>query len=282
MKNLVITILLALSALQLNAQELMKVELNEGKTVEYKVSDIKRVYFDTKADDEDDIETTSAVLFVGDKKTIKGTVSTAESLNDFIASVDGNVIYANHAGATAILVNEKHVIVVLVFSSNNSIDDPVLKWGVPKDTVKAKQKQGTLFEEQDSALLYKDCGDATGMAYSFDKEGKLKMVLVLVPSKKGISFTNYLMDRFYIYPEKQKEGYYFGFDAYDPTKANTIIYYTPSGSTYQCIYVPAALVFKDKNARKKAAVEPKLDKDIITKLTDVYRSEIQKNKGALK
>jgi hypothetical protein len=277
MKRYISTLVLASIVMLLQAQEVMKVELNEGKTVEYKVSDIKRVFFDTKTEDEDDIETTSAVLFVGDKKTIIGTVTTSESLNDFVASVDGNVIKANHVGATAIIVNDKHLIVVLVLSLYNSIDDPVLEWGMPKDTIKAKQKQGTIYQEKDTILLYKDCGDATGIAYSFNKEDKLQMVLVLVPSKKGTSFMYYLLERFFIYPEKLNDGTYWGFDAYDPTKANTVIYYTPSGSTHQCIYVPATRVFGNNSIRRRSAKESDMDQEIIAKIKEFYQFEIKKD-----
>ena len=134
MKAYKLTIAFALVSLQLSAQELMKVELKEGKTVEYKVEDVKRVYFDASSTtDESEIKTTSAIMWVGDKKNIEGDVKTASSLDDFVASVKDGVITANHTGATVIVVNEKHPIVVMVFSINNSISDPVLKWGAPKD-----------------------------------------------------------------------------------------------------------------------------------------------------
>lgn len=278
MKAYKLTIAFALVSLQLSAQELMKVELKEGKTVEYKVEDVKRVYFDASSTtDESEIKTTSAIMWVGDKKNIEGDVKTASSLDDFVASVKDGVITANHTGATVIVVNEKHPIVVMVFSINNSISDPVLKWGAPKDTIKAKQKQGTLYEEDVKSLLYKNCGDATGIGYSFDDNGGLSLVGVFVPSSKGYSFTKYLKDRFFIYPEKQADGYYFGFDAYDPEKANTIIYYTPSGSTYQCIYVPASRLFEN-NARKKAIEKPVMDEKTINKLKEIYKLEV-KNKS---
>ena len=61
MKTFNLSIMLAFAAMQLNAQEVMKVELKGGTTVPYKVEDIKRVYFETNPSSDEVTVTPSSV-----------------------------------------------------------------------------------------------------------------------------------------------------------------------------------------------------------------------------
>lgn len=250
MKKCISTILLAMLTILLQAQEVMRVELKKGETVEYKVDDINRVYFDINTtSDEDDIKTDYLIMFVGDKNYIEGTVVTATSENEFVASVKGDLVTANHVGATVIIVNEKHPVIIMVLSINSSIPDPVLKWGEPKDTIKAHHTSGTIEKDEDKALAYKNCGDASLIGYTFDDEGKLDGALISVASSKSLTLLNYLTDRFVIYPEKQSDGGYLGLDGYDKDHIKTIIVYYPSSN--MCIYMPYSKFSTDESESKE-------------------------------
>lgn len=237
MKKCISTLVLAMVAMMLQAQEVMKVELKEGKTVEYKVEDVQRVYFDTiTPSEEDDIKTNYLVMFVGDKGSIEGTVVTATSENEFVASVDGNVVTANHTGATVIVVNEKHPVIIMVFSLRTSIPDPVLKWGEPKDTIKAHHTKGSIYKDEPNSLIYRNCGDAQAIGYTFDENGKLSGAALSVASSKALTLLNYLTDRYLIYPELMGDGYYLGFDGYDKEHIKTVISYYPDDN--MCLFIP--------------------------------------------
>lgn len=238
MKKCISTLVLVMAAMLLQAQEVMKVELKKGETVEYKVDEVQRVYFDTiiPSEEEDDIKTTYLIMFVGDKKSIEGTVNTAVSENDFVASVSGNVVTASHTGATIIVVNEKHPVIIMVFSLNTSIPDPVLKWGEPKDTIKAHHTKGTIYKDDATSLYYKNCGDAQAIGYTFDENGKLKGAALSVASSKSTTLLNYLLDRYLIYPELQDGEYYLGVDGYDEKHITTIVSYYPKDN--MCIFIP--------------------------------------------
>ena len=236
MKKYILTLVFAAIAMILQAQEVMKVELKEGGTVEYKVDNIKRVFFDTVTPTEDDdIKTDYLIMFVGDKEKIEGTVVTATSENTFVASVNGNTVTANHVGVTFILVNEKHPVIIMVLSLNTSIPNPVLKWGAPKDTIKAHHTTGTIDHDDDTMLTYKNCGDALAIGYYFDENGKLILAGLSVKASKSQTLLNYLLDRYIIYPEKDSNGNYYGLNGYDKEHITTAIMYNPSNNT--CAFI---------------------------------------------
>ena len=150
-------------------------------------------------DSDDGITTTSVTLFAGKTKTLEGNVREIVSANEFVATVKDNVITGNHVGETVVTVNGKYKISVSVIPFSNIMNDPVTEWGASKETVKAKQKQGTLSADEDEILVYQNCGDASLVAYSFEN-GKLSTVLVRMPISKTSSYTDYLMERFAFYP----------------------------------------------------------------------------------
>lgn len=200
--------------------------------------------FEKPNDTEKPINTSSVVLFVDDTKVIEGDISISKSENSFIASVEHNIITANHVGQTSIVVNEKYKIPVTVTPQYLIMtSDPILDWGITKDEVKSRWKLGTL-DEKDNILGYHDCGDATLVGYSFEN-GKLNGVTIAVPMSKGIKFTKYLTERFFIDPREIEEQYV-GFDAYTLKDAKTSILYDVSGKykigstkVYVCTYMPA-------------------------------------------
>ena len=249
MKKSILTLVIASIVMLLQAQEVMKVELKDGKSVEYKLDDINRVYFDTvSTSDEDNIKTDYLTMFVGDKGNIEGTVITATSENDFIASVNGNVVTANHVGVTYIIVNEKTIVLIMVFSLYNSFPDPVLKWGEPKDTIKAHHKTGTMDKDDPQLLSYKNCGDASSIRYLFDDDGKLKAAGMQAKSGKSIAFIKYLQERYFIYPEKIGD-YYMGFDGYDKEHIKNYIAYYPD--TDACIFMPYSSTTDNSSETRK-------------------------------
>ena len=155
MKAYKLTIAFALVSLQLSAQELMKVELKEGKTVEYKVDDVKRVYFDaTSTTDESEIKTTSAIMFVGDTKIIEGDVKTTSSLDDFVASVKDGVIRAGIYGTKQY--------------PNKLLNDIVVKKGVNANTATFENRfiwTQEKLEEEISRATTINCSKALVLSY---------------------------------------------------------------------------------------------------------------------
>ena len=237
MKTYILLIAMALFAIRMSAQvEVMKVETKDGKITEFKVDDVAKVSFDTKTTSDDDITTIYLIMWVGDKKNIEGTVVSAISENDFVASVNGNQVTANHAGATVIMVNEKHPVAILVYSNYTTIPDPVLRWGEPKDTIKAHHTKGTIDKDEANALSYKNCDDAELIGYTFDDNGGLNGAVITVSSSKSMTLYNYLKERYYIYPEKQSDGGYLGVDGYDAEHIKTMIVYYPASNA--CYFLP--------------------------------------------
>ena len=73
MKKYISTLMLASIAMLFQAQEVMKVELKGGNTIEYKVDNVNRVYFDTNTSDEDLPVETEAVIINDDGTTSNGS-----------------------------------------------------------------------------------------------------------------------------------------------------------------------------------------------------------------
>ena len=193
---------------------------------------------------ENPIDTSNIILFVDDTKVIEGDITTSKTENDFIVSIKNNKITANHVGETKVVVNEKYTIPVTVMPKFMIMySEPILDWGISKEEVKSRWKQGTL-NEKDNVLAYNDCGDAALVAYGF-KDGKLGSVTIAVPESKGIKFTNYLTERFLIVPYEVDDKYV-GYDAYTLKSAKTSLVYDISGGykvgskvVYLCTFIPA-------------------------------------------
>lgn len=190
-------------------------------------------------DDTDDrITTTSVTLFANRTKTIEGNVREMVSDNKFVATVENNVIKGNHVGEAIVTVNGKYKISVSVVPLYNIIDDPITEWGISKANVKAKHTQGTLYKENEDALLYQNCGDASFVLYSFE-DGKLKGVVVQAPLSKLSSFTDYLMERFTFYPGQFSDYTFLGIDSYSVDDAKTVVALTIRDiSNVSAVYMP--------------------------------------------
>ena len=119
---------------------------------------------------ENPIDTSNIILFVDDTKVIEGDITTSKTENDFIVSIKNNKITANHVGETKVVVNEKYTIPVTVMPKFMIMySEPILDWGISKEEVKSRWKQGTL-NEKDNVLAYNDCGDAALVASIYTKK----------------------------------------------------------------------------------------------------------------
>ena len=200
-------------------------------------------------DGDDGIDTSPITLFADKTKTIAGNVSYMISANEFVATVENNVIKGSHVGETTITVNGKHKIPVSVIPFYNIMDDPITEWGASKATVKAKQKQGTLFRETTDAIGYQNCGDASIVAYSFEN-GKLKSVVVMMPTSKTSSYTGYLKERFAFYPGQFSNYTFLGIDAYSLSSAKTVVALSVyDSSNLSCVYMPAEKFNSNSSAK---------------------------------
>lgn len=200
---------------------------------------------DDEVEPEVPIDTSSVFLFVEGTKTIDGNISQSRSENIFVASINNNIITANHVGETTVVVNEKYKIPIVVMPKYIIMtSEPILDWGISKAEVKSRWKLGTLSKETEDVLTYNNCGDATLVGYGF-KNGKLASATVAVQVSKAIKFTNYLTERFYINPYEIDDKYT-GFDSYSLENAKTSIIYDVSGNykigttkVYVCLYLPS-------------------------------------------
>ena len=188
----------------------------------------------------DGIITSPITLLSGGKKKIDGNVKSAQSSNEFVASVNNGIIEGEHIGNAIITVNNKYKIQVTVEPLYLIMDDPVLQWNATKETVKSLQHQGTVFAEDDEMLVYQNCGDSEVLTYSF-KNGKLKSVLAVVPVSKKSSFVNYLTERYAFYPQQLSNYTFVGMDSYSLDNAKTIVTLSVYNTKYLAnLYMPAS------------------------------------------
>lgn len=191
-------------------------------------------------DDEDDGISTSPITLYADKtEKIGGNVREMVSDNTFVATVDNNIVTGMHVGEAIVTVNRKHKIRVSVIPFYHIMDDPITEWGISKATVKARQRQGTLYKEENDIITYHNCGNAAAVGYTFSN-GQLDGVLVLISTSKLDSYVNYLKERYAFYPKEIRDYTFVGLDSYSLSDAKTAVALSVYSVNYlSCVYMPA-------------------------------------------
>ncbi|MBR6926835.1 MAG: hypothetical protein IKH52_06490 [Bacteroidaceae bacterium] len=216
----------------------------------------------TSCGDDDDGETSVSTkdltLYVGSKTNISGAKSIVPD-NKFIALVDNNLeIEGWHVGSTSLLVNGNKKINLTVRGRYHFYDDPVTDWGTSMSNVKSKQKQGTLSNETQDVLVYKNVGSAELLGYTFEK-GKLKAALAQVKTSYTTSLIDYLNERYLILPEEVATYTYMGADGLDKTTMKTLVMIEVQSASYIIVYY---LPYSSANKAPEAEVQ-KLRKKLM-------------------
>lgn len=204
------------------------------------------------SDEEESVTLSSRTVTMkcDETKTLKatGNVNTWTSENEFVATVDRNgIITAGHVGETNIVAsgnNGSAMCKVTVEGKYNYYIEPLCKKGVKKSDVK-KYESRKLKSETDNSLLYNgENSMVTGVGYSFDDSGELKMAIAIVPHDNSTTLaghlSNFLLER-YKYAAKLDETYSY-MDANRLADATKVVYVqiAPNGYTnYATVtYVP--------------------------------------------
>lgn len=155
-------------------------------------------------DDDKSYSFSDVTLNVAQDYTIpNGTGTTWESYNDYVATVNGNVVTGVIAGQTQIK-SELGSFNVTVVPTNNLFLEPYLKWGASKSEVKKAMnayKDFSLDDETDEDLTYLGTGKVFMYLYEFSENNKdLDASYMFVDSDQVTSeeFADYMTQR-YIY-----------------------------------------------------------------------------------
>lgn len=141
-------------------------------------------------DNEPEVKTYEIKLKVGEIFDVTGSGDLI-SEDRFIATTNGSSVKALHVGKT-VLHSSTSVVEIEVYSQYNMFDEPYLGFGETKEEVKNYEKR-VLMSESDSELFYKSSGAFEhGVAYMFDKDGKLKAILLIFNHKYDTVIANNL------------------------------------------------------------------------------------------
>lgn len=151
----------------------------------------------------------------------------ATTNNKFVAVVSsGGYLLGNHVGETTINYKGSSA-KVTVRGHYHTLDGVITEWGLTPEEVRAQQATGKLEKEGNLdggqyTMLFSNVGAARAVIYGFSNN-KLYISIVLSRLSDSYDITDYLAERYYVLPEKQQDGSYFGLDAYDPDLAKTVL-----------------------------------------------------------
>ena len=182
--------------------------------------------------------------------------ATWTSSNEYIASVSGNVVTAERVGE-AIISSNKGSFKVTVTPTSHVFNEPCIKWGATKSTVKSFMNNASPSEETSTALTYKGSGAQVVTTYTFDSKGlKSSGVGLDGDYVNSDALVTYMLER-YIPIDVDESDYSFYFCTPDK-KTGILMSLRASGSTivYLIVYVPI-------EGSKSRAIDsfPKIDVD---------------------
>lgn len=175
-------------------------------------------------DNDSSVNLRDQMVYVGDSVSI-GVA--AKSNNEFVADVSGHgFLSGNHVGETTINYKGKTAN-VSVRGHYHTLDGVITEWGLTPDEVKSKQTSGkldrtTTLNNGQYAMLFTGVGTANGVIYGFNNN-KLFMAVAMSRITDSYDVTKYVVERYFVLPEKQENGSYYGINAYDPDLASTIV-----------------------------------------------------------
>lgn len=189
--------------------------------------------------DEDEsitVDSTDVEMFSKDTHQIStnqgNPVYTSE--NEYIAKVSiSGLITANHIGNTAIDINGKKMVNVKV-NAKYSIYEPLHDFSLTKNQI--KDKLGSAYAEQDTALLYKDpISTVSGEIYFFNKNtGKLNGAGIIYPTRYFESYGYGLLERYQALTYDEKNYSLYFIDALELNNAKMVVVCNLYNLTY-CI-----------------------------------------------
>lgn len=203
-------------------------------------------------DDDDDVGTQISLkdltLWVGSKTNIAGAKSIIPD-NKFIALVNDNLqIEGWHVGNTSLLVNGNKRVKLTVRGRYHFYDDPITDWNASLNTIKSKQKQGSLTKETSESLIYKNVGSAEQLGYVF-KGGKLYGIVAQVKTSYTSSLMDYINERYLILPEEVATYTYMGADGLDKAHMKTLVMIEIASASYiNVFYMPYSSTQKTRQA----------------------------------
>ena len=282
MKTYKLTIAMALVSMQLSAQEIMKVELKEGKTIEYKVEEVKRVYFDESSTASEIIVTPSSVTMYYDgtnQLSAPGATSWTTS-NEYVATVDDNgLLKGRHIGTAEITASNgvySDKCTVTIKPKYSLYDTPNLNWGYSMQQMKNLETHELLKEDEGGIYYNYSFGSTTCiLSYGF-KEGKLSSILIMMMPFKTTLFTNtgyYIMER---YQPLYQDGYHYWFmDAMNLNDAKTAVMYDMSESfkmEYVTVYYADVSGVEISESRRRSAGDDTNKRKIVEQMKELMKS----------
>ncbi len=157
--------------------------------------------------------------------------------NPSVASIEGDVLYANHVG-NAVVTGRFYSFKVAVLPKYTLFEEPMLAWGADAQTVKDAMTSYTLATAEGSILSYVGLDDdaADAFIYTFTANG-LASAQVVLSGDYTVSVTRYLDERYERLEGTDELAHEFYFRSLDgktdihasmPTEGNWTIDYTPA------------------------------------------------------
>ena len=157
--------------------------------------------------------------------------------NPSVASIEGDVLHANHVG-NAVVTGRFYSFKVAVLPKYTLFEEPVLAWGADAQTVKDAMTSYTLATAEGSILSYVGLDDdaADAFIYTFTANG-LASAQVVLSGDYTVSVTRYLDERYERLEGTDELAHEFYFRSLDgktdihasmPTEGNWTIDYTPA------------------------------------------------------
>lgn len=146
-------------------------------------------------DDDEIIKFEDIELTAGDSQTIKnGENIVWTSENKLIATVDNGTVKAVRVG-TVKITSDKGSFTVTVSPKSRLYNEPYMKWGDSKSTVKSHMSNYDLLSETSTVCLYKGNGAADFIGYSFENS-RLKSSIAYVPTTYLEALVEFLTERY--------------------------------------------------------------------------------------
>lgn len=178
-------------------------------------------------DDDNELKYKNLTIVAGSTATIEnGKDISWTSENEYIASVESNIVQAKRVGTTKI-VSDKGSFTVTVTPKYNLYEEPCMQWGCSKSVVKSFMKNYEELDETEDVILYEGRGMEDYIGYTFENS-KLKTSSVYIPVAYMDELVDFISER-YIYATKTDD--YVGFISVD-MKTLAVVTATYLGSNY--------------------------------------------------
>jgi hypothetical protein len=279
MKKLAFILFLGFFSNFLNAQEVMRVETNDGTISTFPVENVKRVFFDEASDKElIELSPSELSMFCNDEKKVSAqNVTEWYSENDFIATVNKNgVVKGCHVGSTMIVAKNDFSSAkckVTIKPLYTLYDDPIFNWGASKEMIKS-QETHNLFDEKETSLGYDYTFGSTVclMGYNFE-DRKLNSVMAIMEYTYSLKqkIMNYLKERYNL--EGELDGYYYYIDANSRDETKTLVLFNTDYKTIAVMYSD----FTSLNSNK-ARTRLGEDADVLSKAKYIFEKYMKGNR----